>query len=101
MATRKSLPPSSFRRAAGARSHARDAENLAPFGWIIGRCRLRRSSSFYNGVIRKPTQFVSDAQTSFVVTLSAADADPMDRAPLEAHPELRVARPPPRGPLPP
>lgn len=48
------------------------SENLAPFGWIVGPVPdvPAKRLNFYNGVIRKPAQFVSDAQTELtVVTL--------------------------------
>ena len=48
-------------------------ETLAPFGWIIGPVPEvpAKRLNFYNGVIRKPTQFLSDEQTELsVVTLA-------------------------------
>jgi ureidoglycolate lyase len=45
------------------------AEALAPFGWIIGADAdaPARPLGFYNGVSRKPAQFVSDAGTELSV----------------------------------
>jgi ureidoglycolate lyase len=60
-------------------------ENLAPFGWIIGPVPEvpAKKLNFYNGVIRKPTQFVSDAQTELsVVTL---ERRPMQIQWIERH----------------
>jgi ureidoglycolate lyase len=47
-------------------------ENLAPFGWILGPGEHvpAKPLNFYNGVTRKPAEFVSDSDTVLsVVTL--------------------------------
>ncbi len=89
-------------------------ENLAPFGWIIGPVPdvPAKPLNFYNGVIRKPTHFVSDEQTELsVVTLKRR---PMQIQWIERHwkhtqsfvslgakPFVVVMAPPSDGDLPP